>query len=83
MSHGVPAGEWVKASRKRLRLNQSDVAAYLSVRMRKSFNQARIKEMESGTYVITPELFEVLAFFFREVERLRRNGGTWQDLFPH
>ena len=83
MQKGVPASDWLKQSRKRLRLTQSDVAAYLTFRLKKSVNQARIAEIECGDASISAGLLRELVIFFKQVERLRRQGRSWCDVYPH
>jgi predicted transcriptional regulator len=77
----VPESEWLRQSRKRLRLSQSDVAAALTIRLKKSVNQARIAEIESGDSAVPTDMVHVLQSFFRQVEVLRRQGRAWQDMF--
>lgn len=75
------ASQWVRQSRKRLRLNQSDVAAYLTFRLRRSCNQARIAEFEKGVSVPPISLLQVMESFFHQVETLRKEKRPWTDVF--
>ncbi|MCW3055325.1 MAG: Helix-turn-helix domain [Chthonomonadales bacterium] len=79
----IPAGEWLRKSRQQLGLAQSDVAAFLSMMWRKSVSQARISEIENGVAPISSDTVSLLASFFRQVARQKRNGRGWQDIFPH
>ena len=70
---------WLKATRKRLGLAQSDVSAYLTFKLRRSVNQARIVDHEKDRRLLSKAIIQILEAFFRQVEELRRMGRHWTE----
>lgn len=75
--------EWLRLTRKRLHLSQSDVSAILTVELRGTWNQGRLSEFENGHTVIPYHVLQVLVRYFNDVERLHSEGRHWTDVFPH
>ena len=73
-------GKWLKARRLRLHLAQSEVAAFLTVRLRKPVGQRRISDYELGSQPMLPETRAALDSFLERVEKGKKEGLAWQDL---
>lgn len=73
-------GEWLMVRRERLNLAQSEVAAFLTVQLRRRVDPTRISEYERGARRIQPETRAALDTFLERVESGKKQGLIWQDL---
>jgi transcriptional regulator with XRE-family HTH domain len=74
-------GKQLKQTRERLRLTQSTVAAYVTVRLRTDYNQGRVSDGENGLRSLSPEEAEIMSTLYRKVEELREQNRHWSDVF--
>ena len=76
-----PIGERLRKARRRLRLSQTAVSAYIILQTRKDYNPGRISEMERGLRVIPTPILQIIAVMFQKVEELRKQRRHWTDVF--
>ena len=71
--------DWLTVCRARYGLCQSDIAAVLSIMLKRPINQGRVAEIETGQRTLSSEWRAELVRFFCRIEEQRAQGKDWRD----